>query len=73
MVFRVSKGNALIYFVDPEPEEIIDDEYQQKNLIQVFLIVFVGGDSKVLRQKIDKVCDSFNVRKFHIPKDNKTF
>lgn len=38
----------------------------------VFIVVFSGGDNDVMKVKINKVCESFNAKKFDVPKDDNT-
>lgn len=85
MVFRASKGNAWIVMSDIEysridtsletPNQLAAapaDKAASKDVQQprtVFMIVYSGGGSDFMRQKLNKICDSFNCSKFMLPED----
>lgn len=47
-------------------QEITDpEEYYTKNLKSVYIIVFWEGEN--IRTRIERVCDSFNGRRYELP------
>ena len=68
MIFRVTRGKAYTYFHDLVPEENDIKDYTgavDHALRSVYVIVFQEGG--FLRNKIQKVCDSFFARTVEIP------
>ena len=66
MIFRASRGRALTYFNDLNPE--VQYDYAgilDKKMRCVYVIVFQEGQST--RNKLSKICDSFNARQVEIP------
>lgn len=68
MVFRISKGNAYTLFREVNGElftqmDIQYDEPQYQSKIQ-FMIVYQSGQHDVLRNKLQRAMDSFNIPKY---------
>ena len=72
LIFRVSKGNAWSYLVNADPEEVFQIGTENQKIC-VFMIVFSGGQQDILRSRVNKVCESFNARRYDTPKDTLTF
>eukprot|EP00362_Geleiidae_sp_MMETSP1317_P000348 CAMPEP_0201281486 /NCGR_PEP_ID=MMETSP1317-20130820/2897_1 /ASSEMBLY_ACC=CAM_ASM_000770 /TAXON_ID=187299 /ORGANISM="Undescribed Undescribed, Strain Undescribed" /LENGTH=77 /DNA_ID=CAMNT_0047591361 /DNA_START=612 /DNA_END=848 /DNA_ORIENTATION=+ len=69
MVFRASRGNALSIFRNINRPM---DEYTtgRKVLRDVFILFFKAGDASALRNKLERICDSFNARKYQVERDS---
>ena len=62
MIFRVSKGNSILYTFNIPQEE--GDKSEPR---AAFIVVLESGD--VLYNKVSRICDSFNATKHKIPTD----
>lgn len=63
LVFRATRGNALVYFSDIKKP--IVDFYGVEQQKTVYCVLF--QDSGALREKVTKICDSFLGQRFDIP------
>lgn len=63
IVFRASRGNALIEFKDMD-KPVFNSENQPESKT-VYIIVFQEGEE--IRHKLTGVCDSFSGKRFDIP------
>ena len=65
MIFRGTRGNTLCIFTDVEQpmEDPITGIFHRQS---VFLIFFISGTLEMLRQKIQKICDSFGAKTYNI-------
>jgi len=63
MVFRVSKGKVISFFSD-DYMTLTDEDGNQMDR-QVYLLIFSQGG--FLRERINRVCDSFNGKTFELP------
>lgn len=59
IIFRVSKGNILTMNAD------IAVQGTSKCM---FVLIFSGGQHQQLKQKLMRVCDSFGVTRFEVPR-----
>lgn len=59
IVFRVSKGNVITIVAD------IQDQKVNKSM---FMLVFSGGQHQVLRNKLNRVCDSLGATRYEVPR-----
>jgi V-type H+-transporting ATPase subunit a len=65
LLFRASRGKVLSYF---EEIETTLTDFSGKALQKcVYVLVFEEGTH--LREKITKICDSFQGKRFHLPDD----
>lgn len=51
---------------------LIDPKTNQFLRKTVFLILYYGGKYDVIKRKLIKICEVFNVDKYNIPKDKDT-
>lgn len=63
LVFRATRGNALVYFNDMDKP--IVDFYGVEYKKTVYCVLFQDG--KELRDKVTKICDSFLGQRFDVP------
>lgn len=63
LVFRATRGNALVYFSDIKKP--IEDFYGVQYQKTVYCVLF--QDSGTLRDKVTKICDSFLGQRFDVP------
>ena len=66
LLFRATRGNALAHFTDFEKP--IVDFYGNRIQKSVYVVLFPHGES--VRNKIDRICDSFLGEKYDIPIGN---
>ena len=71
MIFRVSKGNAVVNLKHINQDDL-DPNYKDPKTLSVmdkdvFLIIYPGGQIDVLKVKLARFCDSFNCNRFIIP------
>ena len=65
LLFRASRGKVLSYYEDIETTLA---DFSGKTLKKcVYVLVFEEGTH--LREKITKICDSFQGKRFHLPDD----
>lgn len=65
LLFRASRGKVLSYFEDIE-ENLKD--FQGRSLQKcVYVLVFEEGTH--LKEKVAKICDSFQGKRYHLPED----
>ena len=62
MIFRVSKGNSILYTFNIPQEE--GDKSEPR---AAFIVIIESGD--VLYNKILRICESFNANRHKIPTD----
>jgi V-type H+-transporting ATPase subunit a len=60
IIFRVTKGNILNMFAEITLEE------SHKSM---FMLIFPGGQHQQMKQKLIKVCDSFGITRFDVPRN----
>ena len=66
MIFRASRGRALTYFRDLNPEGQQDYAgFFDNKMRSIYVIVFQDGQNT--RNKLMKICESFNARVVEIP------
>lgn len=46
-------------------EEVVDEEDERKKTRAVFIIVYWSGNH--IRDKLHKICDSFNCKRYEVP------
>ena len=63
LIFRTSRGKVLCYF-DPLNFKIKDVDGNEKIRV-VYVLVFQEGD--YLKDKVTKICDSFQAKAFILP------
>lgn len=63
LIFRATRGNALVYFSDIKSPII--DFYGNEQFKTVYSVLF--QDSGTLKDKIARICDSFLGQRFEIP------
>lgn len=61
IIFRVTKGNALTLFADLDIPAPSDGK-------TMFMLIFSGGQHQQMRHRLLKVCDSFGVVRFDVPR-----
>ena len=78
LVYRMSRGNSFLKSMDiplqkdEKTGKFINCQFNdqgqpvQKNL---FFMAFPRGTSDILRTKMVRLCDTFSVRKYHLPED----
>jgi V-type H+-transporting ATPase subunit a len=65
LLFRASRGKVLSYF---EPIDEVLKDFKGKFLEKcVYVLVFEEGTH--LRDKITKICDSFQGKRYHLPEE----
>ena len=64
IVFRITKGNNLIFMSD------IKGEDTPKN---AFFIAFQSGEHEYIKNKLKKVCESFQASTYETPYDVREF
>jgi len=69
MLFRISRGNAVVRFI-AEDEEIADPESRQKIQKVVFHIMYLGVQQQ---RRIEKMCDQFKAARYEIPESDAQF
>lgn len=47
---------------------MVDPLTKEKLKKSVFVLLFSGGQYQILEQKLNKVCDSLNARRYEVPK-----
>ncbi|EGR28352.1 v-type ATPase 116kda subunit family protein, putative [Ichthyophthirius multifiliis] len=62
-IFRISKGNAYIQIND------IQNNEKYKKINAMFIVIFNGDCNTILFKKISKICESFKVKLYELPKD----
>lgn len=55
LMFRATRGKALLHFFKIDPKDMIDDSRDLKEML-VFIVVFM--DNEYLRDKINKICNA---------------
>nr|QBH22568.1 V-type proton ATPase subunit a [Philasterides dicentrarchi] len=69
MVFRVTKGNTYseIKDIDWQDDPIIDPQTLLPLDKKVFIIIYPRSSMDIIKNKLNRICDSFNCSKFGIP------
>ncbi|CAK75560.1 unnamed protein product (macronuclear) [Paramecium tetraurelia] len=75
IIFRITKGNAWMNTMDIESDQIVDTKNDDAKIIKsVFVVVYPGGGgSNVITNKLNKICESFQVAKYTFPENNMVF
>lgn len=75
MIFRVTKGNAYTEIADInwEGDNVIDPVSLKAIDKKVFIIVYPGGTMDIIKNKLNRICDSFNCSKFGFPANQEAF
>lgn len=85
MLFRATLGMVWSVLIDIEPQADNADQPSGENLIAgskgdensslktIFLIAYPGGAQDVLKNRLNKIADSFGAHKYQIPEDNQSF
>jgi V-type H+-transporting ATPase subunit a len=67
MIYRATRGKALTYFQDLQNADLRDYTGSFRvDTKTVYLIIFQEGSN--VREKLTKICDSFDGEKFEIPR-----
>lgn len=64
LIFRSTKGKSYMYIQEFDD----DDEGESTKKRSVYIIVFWDGDT--IREKIQKICDSFSGQRYDLPEQN---
>lgn len=64
LIFRSTKGKSYVY-----TKEYIQDDIGRSRTKQVYIIVFWDGDH--IRDRIQKICDSFSGQRYDLPPENR--
>lgn len=59
VIFRTTKGNSWVFTSEIPYDQ---GEFKEGSMKSVFIVAFSGG-SGILKQKLNRVCDSFNASK----------
>ena len=71
MIFRVTKGNAFIKLedVDWQGDYLMDPKTLTPLEKKVFVIIYPGGTLDIIKNKLNRICDSFNCSRYGFPGD----
>ena len=66
MIFRVTKGNSILYTFD------VPKEQKQENRTPMVAFVCVLETGGIMLTKIHRVCDSFGAKRYKLPTNKDT-
>jgi V-type H+-transporting ATPase subunit a len=83
IIFRVTRGMTWTALIDIEQARNNNERNDLNHLLEnaagnivdktVFFIVFQGGAHEMMRNKLNKICESFSAARYNIPEDPHQF